>query len=125
MTLTPAHGNPPAEHGWNRIDQVDGCAVVTAGGDFTLDGYGALADTLTFADGMANRVVIDLTELASIAPAALDLLVGQLRHLRDEHAVTTCLVGPDDQVRQSLDTTDLDRVCALHPTVDSAVSALQ
>jgi anti-anti-sigma factor len=125
MTLTPAPGNPPAAHGWNRIDQVDGCAVVTAGGGFTLDGYAELADTLTLADSIANPVVLDLSELTSMAPAALDLLVGQLRHLRDERFIMTCLVGPDDQVRLSLDTTDLDRVCALHPSVDDAVAALQ
>jgi anti-anti-sigma regulatory factor len=70
-------------------------------------------------------VVIDLTELVSIAPTVLDILVGQLRRLRDEDAITACLVGPADQLRQTLDISDLDRVCALHSTVDGAVSALQ
>jgi anti-anti-sigma factor len=129
MTSTLEAGSNPLEQTWCAVDLVDGCAVVSFSGDLDIDHYAELDDGLVFAGQLSDRVVVDLTEVASMAPTVFGMLVGQLHRLRDDDARTICLVGPDDSVRRALDavldTTELDRVCVVHHTIDGAVAALQ
>jgi anti-anti-sigma factor len=124
MTPTPAYGHGKSDQGWCSVNTVDGCAVVTAGGRFDVQDHGKFHDTLTVAGAFSKRIVVDVTAVRSMEPAAFGMLIGRLLRSRKD-SMTLCLVGPPAGVHQRVDTTLLAKYFDSYPSVDDAVAALQ
>ena len=107
-----------------RVDSGNGHAVVMIEGDLDMAAAPTLRPLIRgVIDGDTTRLVIDLSECTLIDSAGLGLLLGALRRARRAGG-TVELVVPFDQQRRIFESCDLDRVFALHPTVDAAAQSL-
>jgi anti-anti-sigma factor len=101
---------------WCRVDDIDGCAVVIAGGDFTVDQCAKLTEALVRSGECFHRVVVDLSQVEAIEPTAFGMVLRRLHGLREDH-VKLGVVGPSAVVRRSLQASVLDEVFGSYDTV--------
>jgi anti-sigma B factor antagonist len=71
----------------------------------------------------ARQVVVDLTDTTFIDSTALGVLVGGIKRLRSSDGELS-LVCSDPNITKIFEITGLDRVFAIYPTRDEAVSTL-
>jgi anti-anti-sigma factor len=125
MTPTPEKGHGSSHPAWCSVDEVDGCAVVTAGGDFNVEErYAKLRDALVVASEFSDRIVVDLADIEAIQPTVFGMLLGELHRLRKD-STTIGLIGPPDRVRARLHFTGLEEAFTFYHAVEDALTALQ
>jgi anti-sigma B factor antagonist len=108
------------EPAWFRVDEADGCAVVTAGGEIDLYTSPGLRNALAAAATLSPRIVIDLTEVAFLDSSGLGVLVRARSHARARHG-SVVLVRPPSMVSKVLHATGLDELFTIHARVEDAV----
>ena len=59
------HGAAP-EHAWYKVEQIDGCAVVRAGGEINSHTVHAFHEVVIEAASLASQVVIDLAQVTFV-----------------------------------------------------------
>ena len=97
-------------------------AVVALSGEVDLYTAPEFHETLLrgVADG-ARRIVVDLSAVTFLDSTALGVLVGGAQRLPDDGALL--IVCGDDRLRRTLEIVGLDRVFAVHPTLEEALAA--
>src|SRR5215212_9685914 len=88
------HGSAPG-HAWY---QVDGCAVVHAGGEIDTQTVGAFDQHVTEAANLASHVVIDLEHVTFVDSSGLGGLIAARNSAR-ESGGSLSLVSPPPMVR--------------------------
>lgn len=101
-------------HPWLRLEQEPAAVVVTPVGDLDAVGAGSLRSALAEAANWGLPVVVDLTGVAVVEPAALAVLVGGRNRLLARGGSLT-LIQPTAQLWQAIHTTGLDRVLTISP----------
>lgn len=108
---------------WYRVDEMQGCAVVTAGGEIDVHTSPGLSDALRAGDASSDQIVLDLTAVTFLDSTGLSAMVTALNRTR-ERGGSMSLVGPSGVVRRVLAITELDRVFAIYDAVGDAVAAV-
>jgi anti-sigma B factor antagonist len=73
-------------------------------------------------DGGANRIVVDMAKVDFLDSTGLGVLVGGLKRVRLQDG-SLAIVATQDKILKIFDITGLNKVFAIHPSVDDAVSA--
>ena len=107
-----------------RVEQVDDCVVVTVGGPVDTAVLPALLDALNVAAFFAPRIVIDLTRVTSLDPAALDNLTPALGSAGDSKEWLS-VIGPAGVVHAALQGCESGRDFSVHDHVDDAEVAFE
>jgi anti-anti-sigma regulatory factor len=84
-----------------HVAQIDDCVVVTVGGRIDADQLPAVLDAIDVAGVFARRIVIDLTRVTFLAPAALEAVNGALA-CACESDDWVSLIGPAGVVHRTL-----------------------
>jgi anti-anti-sigma factor len=87
-----------SQQAWCEVDKVDGCAVVTAGGEFDLHTAPSLGHAGEVAAELSPRVVVDLTNVTFLDPSGLDALLRTRTHA-DAIDGQVALAGAEGSVR--------------------------
>jgi anti-sigma B factor antagonist len=114
------HGDP--EHAWFRVDQVDGCAVVRAGGEIDARTVHAFHEVVAEAASLSPHVVIDLAHVTFVDSSGLGGLILARKSAR-ESGGSVSLVSPPAMVRRLLGSTRLHDVFAIFDSLDEAITA--
>jgi len=117
------HGDSPGS-AWYQADQVDGCAVVRAGGEIDASTVGALDGAITDAASRSPHVVIDLTQVTFVDSSGLGALIVGRQNAR-ERGGSMSLVAPPPAVRRLLGSTHLNDVFAIYDSMGEAVRATE
>jgi anti-sigma B factor antagonist len=72
-------------------------------------------------DGGANRIVVDMAKVDFLDSTGLGVLVGGLKRVRLQDG-SLAIVATQDKILKIFDITGLNKVFAIHPSVDDAVS---
>jgi anti-sigma B factor antagonist len=115
------HGDAPG-HVWFRVDQVDGCALVLAGGEIDGRTVHAFHEAVTEAAGLASHVVIDLDAVTFVDSSGLGALIAARKSAR-ERGGSISLVSPPPVVRRLLGSTQLHDVFAIYDSKAEALDA--
>lgn len=121
--MQPPHGPSESHHRCveSRPPASD-VAFVRLLGEADLHAASALRDALDRAiSSGAGLIVIDLTDVTFIDSMMLGVLLGVTRQTR-ARGISTRVVADDPHVRRMFELTLLDRVLAVHPTVELAVA---
>ena len=113
-------GDDSSDRAWCRVDEVQGRAVVTVVGEF--DGYVSpqrLREAVHLAERFSDRVVLELSQVRSLGPTALGVLVGVIQRFRDNDGAVS-LLAPSEAVTRAMASIDFDHV----PVVTSLQAAL-
>jgi anti-sigma B factor antagonist len=105
---------------WYRVEEMQGCAVVIAGGEIDVHTSPGLSDALRAADALSDRLVLDLTAVTFLDSTGLSAMVAALNRGK-ERGGSMSLVGPSGVVRRVLAITELDQVFTIYDVVDDAV----
>lgn len=108
---------------WFRVDAMQGCAVVTAGGEIDVHTSPGLGDALRAGDASSQWLVLDLTAVTFLDSTGLSAMVTALNRARARGG-SMSLVGPAGLVRRVLAITELDQVFAIYDAVAEAVDAV-
>src|SRR5438876_9590788 len=73
-------------------------------------------------DGGATRIVVDMEKVDFLDSTGLGVLVGGLQRVRMKDG-SLAVVTTQDKILKIFDITGLNRVFAIHPSVDAAVVA--
>lgn len=115
------HGDAPGS-AWYRVDQMDGCAVVHAGGEIDASTVHALDGAITEAASLASHVVIDLAEVTFVDSSGLGaFIVGRQSQIK--HHGSMSLVSPPPAVRRLLGSTHLNDVFTIYDSLAEAINA--
>jgi anti-sigma B factor antagonist len=114
------HGAP--EHAWYKVDQIDGCAVVRAGGEIDSHTVHAFHEVVGEAASLASRVVIDLTHVTFVDSSGLGGLILARKNAR-ERGGSVSLVSPPPMVRRLLGSTRLHDVFDIYDSLAEAINA--
>jgi anti-anti-sigma factor len=107
------------------IDARGSAVVVSVGGELDLATVPVLRDrlaSLESASSSPDPLVIDLSSVTFIGSAGLALLV-EVHNRCSERGMSLAIVAAGSVVPRAIQVTALDRVFAVHPTVDEALSA--
>ena len=107
---------------WYQVSQVDGCAVVRAGGEIDANTVHGFHDAVTEAAGLASRVVIDLADVSFVDSSGLGALIVARKTARDDGG-SMSLVSPPPVVRRLLGSTQLHDVFAIYDSLSEAIAA--
>ena len=123
---TDPDGDPGDSPGsaWYQADQMDGCAVVRAGGEIDASTVGALDGAITEAASRSPHVVIDLTAVTFVDSSGLGALIVGRQNAR-ERGGSMSLVAPPPAVRRLLGSTHLNDVFAIYDSLGEAVKATE
>jgi anti-sigma B factor antagonist len=121
---TPAHTASHSEQAWYRIDQAQGCVVVTAGGEIDLHTAPGFDDAGQVAAQFSPRVVIDLSDVTFLDSCGLQVLLRMLTRASTKGA-QVALVGAPGIVYSVLAVTQIDGAIAMHDDLDEAIAELQ
>lgn len=99
----------------------DDIAVVTLSGEVDLYTAPEFHETLLRVADSARRIVVDLSAVTFLDSTALGVLVGGAQRLPDDGALL--IVCGDDRLWRTLEIVGLDRVFAVHPTLEEALAA--
>ena len=72
-------------------------------------------------DGGASKIVVDMTKVDFLDSTGLGVLVGGLKRVRMKDG-SLDIVASQDKILKIFDITGLNKVFAIHPSVDEAVS---
>ena len=118
--MTDDSAMPLREPAVRRVEQRDGAVVVALAGE--LDLYNAEEVRVALAaviDGGAQRVVVDLGEVAFVDSTALGVLVEARSRLGADRLR---LAAPQPETRRTLQVSGLDRHLSVHDSVGDALS---
>jgi anti-sigma B factor antagonist len=110
------------EHAWYQVDQLDGCAVVRAGGEIDSTSVHRFHVVVTEASTLASHVVIDLGQVTFVDSSGLGGLIAARTSAR-ERGGSISLVSPPPAVRSLLGSTRLHDVFAIYDSLAEAISA--
>ena len=110
------------EHAWYKVEQIDGCAVVRAGGEIDAHTAHGLDKAVAEATNLASHVVIDLAQVTFIDSTGLGALL-VARKAGRERGRSMALVSPPPVVRRLLGSTQLHDVFAIYDSLAEAVAA--
>jgi anti-anti-sigma factor len=115
------HGDVPG-HAWFQVDEVEGCAVVRAGGEIDTRTVHGLDGAVAEAAALAAHVIIDLAQVSFIDSTGLGALLvarksGRLR------GRSMALVSPPPVVRRLLGSTQLHDAFAIYDSLTEAIDA--
>ncbi len=121
------HGNvtniDSADFGVERLDGDSDAPVIAVHGQADLHTAPALRDAITEAiDDGASRLIVDLSDATFVDSMTLGVLLGGVKRLRPKGG-GIAVVCQSPHIRRIFEITLLDRVFALHETLDSARSA--
>jgi anti-sigma B factor antagonist len=108
---------------WCEVDQVGGCAVVTAGGEFDLHTAPTLGDAGKVAAEFSSWVIVDLTNVTFLDSSGLEELLRTRRHAEAKKG-QVALAGAEGPVRSVLELTRLDHVFSIHDHLEAAIFSL-
>ena len=106
-----------------HVDQIDDCAVVTAGGQIDEKSLPDLLEAIDVAAVVTRRVVIDLTRVTFLDRAGLDALNGVLAWARGSDE-SVSLVGPAGVVQTAFQGAAEDATFSVPDHVDDAEVAM-
>ncbi len=114
----------PADFGIETVDAGASIVRIAVHGQADLHTAPALRDALTVAiDGGAAGLIVDLSDATFIDSTALGALLGAVKRLRTSGGRLAIVCG-SPHIRRVFEITLLDRVFAVHETVDSALGAI-
>lgn len=125
MSRDDGHGGGTGDdpgHAWYQVNQVGGCAVVSAGGEIDTRTAHRLHEAVTEAAGLAPHVVIDLAQVTFVDSSGLGALI-VARNTAREGRGSVSLVSPPPVVRRLLGSTRLHDVFAIYDSLDEALNA--
>jgi anti-sigma B factor antagonist len=114
-------GSAPG-HGRFQVDQMDGCAIVRAGGEIDSHTVRQFHEAANEAAGLSRHVVIDLADVTFVDSTGLGALIVARKAAR-ERGGSVSLVSPPPVVRRLLGSTRLHDVFAVHDSLAEATSA--
>jgi anti-sigma B factor antagonist len=114
------HGAAP-EHAWYKVDQIDGCAVVRAGGEIDSHTVHAFHEVVTEAASLSSRVVIDLAQVTFVDSSGLGGLILARKNARARGG-SVSLVSPPPMVRRLLGSTRLHDVFDIYDSLAEAIT---
>ena len=97
--------------------------MLSVGGDLDVVGAPDLRQAVVtaVADG-CRRLILDISDLDFVDSFGLGAVVGALKRLR-QRGGELALVCPSRRVRRVFEICDLDRIIALHDSIDSAAES--
>ena len=97
--------------------------VLSAGGDLDVVGAPELRQAVVTVVSEGTRLlVLDLSDLDFVDSFGIGAVVGALKRLR-QRGGDLALVCPTPRIRRVFEICDLDRILALHDSIDSVVEA--
>ncbi len=115
------HGAAP-ENVWYKVHQIDGCAVVRAGGEIDSHTVHAFHEVLVEAASLASHLVIDLADVTFVDSSGLGALI-HARNGARERGGSVSLVSPPPMVRRLLGSTRLHDVFHIYDSLAEAINA--
>ncbi len=111
------------DFGVERVDADSPIPVIAVHGQADLHTAPALRDALTEAiDDGASGLVVDLSDATFVDSMTLGVLLGAVKRLRPNGG-RLAIVCRSPHIRRIFEITLLDRVFALHETLESALAA--
>jgi anti-sigma B factor antagonist len=104
-----------------RVDQQDGCAVVTVSGDIDLATASALREAMATAAQASERIVVDLASVTFMDMHGLSALLSA-RPLHTPQGPLS-LVRPAPMVRKVIRMTRLDEVLPVYESLHDALAS--
>jgi anti-sigma B factor antagonist len=114
------HHGPAPGQAWYKVDQIDGCAIVRAGGEIDSHTVHAFHEVVTEAASLASRVVIDLAQVTFVDSSGLGGLILARKNAR-ERGGSVSLVSPPPMVRRLLGSTRLHDVFDIYDSLAEAI----
>lgn len=111
------------DHAWFGVDDVGGCAVVSAVGEVDLATSPGLSHALKVAVERAPRTIVDLSEVSFVDSTGLQVLVQARSRVHDRHGLIA-LVAPTGMPRRVLEVSQLDQAFATFDSLEGATAAL-
>jgi anti-sigma B factor antagonist len=109
---------------WFEVEEMDGFAVVRAGGEIDSYTVHEFHETVTRATSLASRVVLDLAGVTFVDSSGLGALIVARNSVRDGGG-SLALVSPPPVVRRLLGSTRLHDVFEIHDTLGDAIKAFE
>ncbi|MQY17311.1 STAS domain-containing protein [Nocardia macrotermitis] len=123
MTNTSGDAHPLADAMTTSVSVHDEATVLTVAGEVDLATAPALENAIEATLGSKPPVVIiDLTQVSFLASAGMAALVGA--HKRAGETTRIMVVADGPATGRQLKVTGLDKVFAMHTTLDGALTAL-
>ena len=116
-------GAAPAR-AWFEVEELDGCAVVRAGGEIDTHTVHEFHERVARATSLASRVVLDLAGVTFVDSSGLGALIVARNSAREGRG-SLSLVSPPPVVRRLLGSTRLHDVFDIYDTLDEAIDAAQ
>ena len=107
---------------WYQVDQLDGCAIVRAGGEIDTRTVHGFHEAVTEAAGLASRVVIDLAGVTFVDSSGLGALIVARNSARNDGG-SMSLLSPPPVVRRLLGSTQLHDVFPIYESLTEAIDA--
>ncbi|BDZ44828.1 STAS domain-containing protein [Naasia aerilata] len=99
----------------------DGATVVRLLGRLNMVSANSLRDTVDdLVEQGSVRIVVDLSEVVFLDSSGLGALIGGVKATR-RHGGDLRIAGPTEQVQLVLQLTNMERILAPHPTIESAL----
>ena len=117
-------GERGAGRAWFEVEELDGWAVVRAGGEIDTHTVHEFHETVTRAMSLSPRVVLDLAGVTFVDSSGLGALIVARNSAREGRG-SLSLVSPPPVVRRLLGSTRLHDVFDIHDTLDEATNALE
>jgi anti-sigma B factor antagonist len=121
MEQSGDYGSAP-ERAWFQVEQMDGCAVVRAGGEIDAHTVHTFHGIVTQAASLASHVIIDLDHVTFVESSGLGGLIAARNSAR-ERGGSLSLVAPPPMVRRLLGATQLHDIFAIYDSLDEAINA--
>ena len=115
------HGDAPG-HAWYHVDQIDGCAVVRAGGEIDTHTVHGFHEVATEAVSLSSHLIIDLAEVTFVDSSGLGGLIVARRGAR-KRGGSVSLVSPPPVVHRLLGSTRLHDVFPIYDSLAEAINA--
>ena len=99
---------------------IDGAALLTLRGEIDVYTAPRLRQAIIdLVDGGANRIVVDMEKVDFLDSTGLGVLVGGLKRVKMKEG-SLSIVTTQDKILKIFDITGLNKVFAIHPTVEAA-----
>ena len=101
---------------------IDGAALLTLRGEIDVYTAPRLRQAIIdLVDGGADRIVVDMEKVDFLDSTGLGVLVGGLKRVRMKDG-SLSIVTTQDKILKIFDITGLNKVFAIHPTVEAAAA---
>jgi len=122
MTHWPEdHDVADFERAWYRVDPLDGCAVVAAGGEIDVQTSPGLHRAVEAALASTTCIVFDLSRVSFVDSSGFGVLIVASNRARQVGG-SVALVSPPEMVRKILAGTQLQQAFTVRDTIEDAVA---